>query len=142
MTKRRVLFLCIGNTCRSQIAEAIVNTRLGGEWQAYSAGSRPTPGIDPRTIAVLAEIGIAHTGRSKSVDEFRGQPFDLVVTVCADDAEDCPVWLGKGDQAHLPFPDPGKASDRTGALEVFRAVRDDMLVKIPGLLQDWLSTHP
>ncbi len=96
MGKSRVLFLCTGNSCRSQMAEAIVNARLGDRWEAQSAGTKPTGFVHPKTIAVLFEIGIQHTGRSKSVDEFRGQDFDLVVTVCDSAAEDCPVWLGKG----------------------------------------------
>ena len=134
----RVLFLCTGNSCRSQMAEALVNARLGGTWEAYSAGSRPAGFVHPHALQALAEIGIQHRGRSKSMDEFRGQSFDLVVTVCDDSAEDCPVWLGKGEQVHLAFPDPAEArGSEEEIMKVFRSVRDDMNTKILKLLQDW-----
>ena len=133
---RKVLFLCTGNSCRSHLAEAIVNARLGADWSAVSAGTQPAGYVHPKALRALAEIGIEHQGRSKSVDEFRDVPFDLVVTVCDSAAEECPVWLGRGKRVHLGFPDPAKAtgSDEE-VLAVFRAVREDMLVKIPDLLQ-------
>ena len=136
MTKRKVLFLCTGNSCRSQLAEAIVNARLGDEWEAYSAGTRPAGYVHPMAIRTLAEIGIEHQGRSKSVDEFRTVPFDMVVTVCDSAAEECPMWVGHGKRVDLSFPDPAKAtgSDEE-VLAAFHAVRDDMLVKIPDLLR-------
>lgn len=133
--KRKVLFLCTGNSCRSQMAEAIVNERLGDAWEAVSAGTQPAGYIHPITLKVLQEIGIHHQGKSKSTEEFRSVAFDLVVTVCDDAAENCPVWLGKGKRVHIGFPDPAKAhgSDEE-VLNFFRAVRDDMLKKIPALL--------
>jgi arsenate reductase len=136
MTKRRVLFLCTGNSCRSQLAEAIVNAQLGDDWSAVSAGTQPAGYVHPIAIRVLAEIGIEHQGRSKSVDEFRDVPFDLVVTVCDSAAEECPIWLGQGKRVHLGFLDPAKATGTDEeVMNVFRAVRDDMLVKIPDLLR-------
>ena len=133
--KRKVLFLCTGNSCRSQLAEAIVNARMGDEWEAVSAGTYPSGYVHPNAVRVLREIGIEHQGRSKSADEFRAVPFDLVVTVCDSAAEECPVWLGPGKRVHLGFPDPAKATGTDEeVLVVFRAVRDDMLVKIPDLL--------
>jgi len=120
--KRKVLFLCTGNSCRSQMAEAICNAHLGERWEAVSAGTRPAGFAHPKAIAALAEIGIRHNGRSKLADEFRGQDFDLVVTVCDSAAEECPVWLGKGKRVHHSFPDPAK----TDNLEDFRSVRDDI----------------
>jgi arsenate reductase (thioredoxin) len=129
--RKRVLFLCTGNSCRSQMAEAIVNARQGDGWQAFSAGSRPAGFVHPKAIEALAEIGIQHSGRSKSMDEFRGQLFDLVVTVCDDPAEDCPVWLGKGEKVHMGFPDPAE----TDQLEDFRKVRDAMLREIIPVLE-------
>jgi arsenate reductase (thioredoxin) len=122
MSARRVLFLCTGNSCRSQMAEAIVNTRLSGEWQAVSAGTKPAGNVHPKALQVLEEIGIQHEGRSKLADEFRGQNFDLVVTVCDSAAEECPLWLGKGKKVHHSFPDPAK----TDNIEDFRQVRDDI----------------
>ena len=119
---KKVLFLCTGNSCRSQMAEAIVNARLGAEWQAVSAGTKPAGYIHPKALEALAEIGIKHEGRSKRADEFREEAFDLVVTVCDSAAEECPVWLGKGKKVHHSFPDPALTDD----LNDFRAVRDDI----------------
>lgn len=133
---RRVLILCTGNSCRSQMAEAIVNHRLGSTWQASSAGTRPAGEVHPLAIAALAEIGIAHSGRTKSVEEFKGQPFDLVVTVCDSAAEDCPVWIGRDKRTHLSFPDPAKAvGDPETVMNVFRAVRDDIAARLVPLLE-------
>jgi arsenate reductase len=134
--KRKVLFLCTGNSCRSQMAEAIVNARLGDEWEAFSAGTRPAGFVHPKALFVLREIGIEHRGRSKSAEEFRQVPFDLVVTVCDDAAEDCPVWLGSGRRVHLGFPDPAKAvGTEEEVLAVFRRVRDDIARQVPALLK-------
>ena len=141
--KHRVLFLCTGNSCRSQLAEAIVNARLGDEWHAYSAGTKPAGHVHPNALRVLAEIGIEHPGRSKSVQEYRGQPFDLVVTVCDAAAEDCPLWLGQGQRVHLGFPDPAKATGTEAEiLTAFRRVRDDIGEQIPGLVRRWQATNP
>ena len=132
----KVLFLCSGNSCRSHLAEAIVNARLNDDWSAVSAGTQPAGYAHPMAIRALAEIDIEHQGRSKSVDEFRDVPCELVVTVCDSAAEECPVWLGQGKRVHLGFPDPAKATGTDEEMmNVFRAVRDDMLVKIPDLLR-------
>jgi arsenate reductase (thioredoxin) len=135
MSLRRVLFLCTGNSCRSQMAEAIVNAQLGDTWQAVSAGTQPAGYVHPKALAALAEIGIQHQGRSKLADEFRGVDFDLVVTVCDDAAENCPVWLGSGKKTHLGFPDPAKTTGTDEEImAAFRAVRDDIARKVPELL--------
>lgn len=131
MTKRKVLFLCTGNSCRSQMAEAIVNARFGDQWQAVSAGIKPAGYVHPKAIAALAEIGINHEGRSKSVDEFRSADFDLVVTVCDSASEECPLWLGKGNRIHHSFPDPAVTDD----MDDFRAVRDDIARVVPIILE-------
>lgn len=124
---KKVLFLCTGNSCRSQMAEAIVNARLGDEWQAFSAGTKPTGYVHPKALAALAEIGIQHTGNSKSADQFRDMDFDLVVTVCDSAAEECPLWLGKGKRMHHSFPDPAQAEGtEEEIMNVFRAVRDEI----------------
>jgi arsenate reductase (thioredoxin) len=135
--KRKVLFLCTGNSCRSQVAEAIVNARLGDAWQAYSAGTQPTGYVHPLALRALAEIGIQHEGFSKHADEYRIVPFDLVVTVCDDAAENCPVWLGLGKRVHLGFPDPAKViGPEDEVMAAFRRVRDDIAQRVPALLQD------
>lgn len=132
---KKVLFLCTGNSCRSQMAEAIVNARMGGEWQAVSAGTKPAGYVHPKALAALAEIGIQHEGRSKLADEFKGQDFDLVVTVCDSAAEECPVWLGKGRKVHHSFPDPALTDD----MNDFRAVRDEIEKVMVELLESEVS---
>lgn len=137
---RQVLFLCTGNSCRSHLAEAIVNARLRDKWHAVSAGTQPAGYVHPLALRALAEIGIVYEGRSKHADEFRTMPLDLVVTVCDSAAEECPLWLGPGNRVHLGFPDPAKATgSEEEVMAVFRAVRDDMLVKIPELLHHYAA---
>ena len=131
--KRRVLFLCTGNSCRSQIAEAIVNARLGEEWEAVSAGTKPTGFVHPKALEALREIGIQHEGRSKRADEFRDVDFDVVVTVCDSAAEECPIWLGKGKRTHHSFPDPAL----TDNMDDFRNVRDEIAHVIPAILEQY-----
>ncbi len=108
------------------MAEALVNARFGGEWQAFSAGVHPAGDVHPRTVHVMNEIGIdLSRARPKSVDEFRDRPFDRVVTVCDDAGERCPAWLGRGKRAHYGFPDPVKAiGSPDEVLLQFRQVRD------------------
>ena len=134
---RKVLFLCTGNSCRSQMAEAIVNARLSDDWRAFSAGTEPSGYVHPMAIQVLDEIGITHNGESKHTDRFRDVDFDLVVTVCDDAAENCPLWLGKGKRVHLGFPDPARAQGTDEeVLAVFRSVRDAIAQKVPELLAE------
>ncbi len=119
VSKRTVLFLCTGNSARSQMAEALVNRLRGDTWHAVSAGTHPTQ-VHPYTVIAMREIGIDIEGaRSKLPDEFRSAPLDLVVTVCDDAAKECPVWLGQGKRVHISFPDPAG-----GTLDDFRRVRD------------------
>lgn len=131
-----MLFLCTGNSCRSQIAEAIVNQSLAGTWKAFSAGTAPAGYTHPKAIQVLGELGIAHDGDSKHVDIYRDDTFDLVITVCDSAAEECPLWLGSGLRHHISFPDPAKAqgSDED-ILATFRSVRDAISQQILGFLQ-------
>ena len=133
---KKVLFLCTGNSCRSQMAEAIVNFRLGDHWQAFSAGTKPAGYVHPKAIQALAELGIEHKGRSKPADEFRDTPFDMVVTVCDSAAEECPVWLGRGKRIHHSFPDPAQTDD----MEDFRKIRDSIEKEIIGLLRLYHSS--
>jgi len=134
--KRKVLFLCTGNSCRSQMAEAIVNFDLRNNWEAFSGGTRPAGFVHPLALAALAEAGIHHQGRSKSVDEFRQTEFDLVVTVCDSAAEECPVWLGKGRRLHIGFTDPARATGTDAlVMEVFRSVRDDIRRRVVTALE-------
>ena len=117
------------------MAEAIVNARLGAEWQAVSAGTKPAGYVHPRALMALSEVGIQHEGRSKLADEFRNVDFDLVVTVCDSAAEECPIWLGKGKHLHHSFADPAQAQGSDDeVMRAFRAVRDDIEREILDLL--------
>jgi len=139
--RKKVLILCTGNSSRSQIAEAMINWFLGGQWQAFSAGTRPAGYVHPLAIKALAEIGIHHTGESKSAETFRGETFDAVITVCDDAAEDCPVWLGIGKRRHISFPDPAKAQgSEEEQMVVFRQVRDDMRAQVLPYLEAFPQT--
>jgi arsenate reductase len=125
---QKVLFLCTGNSCRSQMAEGLVNHFLGDRWIAYSAGTEPAGYVHPLAVQVMSDLEINISDHySKSTEEFREVEFDQVITVCDDAAENCPLWLGSGRVTHIGFPDPAKA---TGAeaerLAVFRHVRDDI----------------
>ena len=135
--KKRVLFLCTGNSCRSHMAEGLTNHYLGDTWEAVSAGTEPAGYVHPLAIATLAELGIdISNNRSKTAVEFRDTQFDQVVTVCDDAAENCPLWLGQGKIVHISFPDPAKATgtdkEKTA---VFRQVRDDILKQVVGYLR-------
>ena len=133
---KTILFLCTGNSCRSQMAEAIVNAHYP-EWKASSAGTKPAGYVHPKAIQALAEIGITHSGQSKQIDELHTKDFDLVVTVCDSAAEECPVWPGRaGKRVHHSFVDPAKAEGTDGEqMAVFRSVRSEMLEVIPELLK-------
>ncbi|MDX1687819.1 MAG: arsenate reductase ArsC [Candidatus Promineifilaceae bacterium] len=128
MIKQRVLFLCTGNSCRSQMAEGLVNHFLGDRWHAHSAGTEPAGYVHPLAVETMAELGIdISDGESKHADAFRSVHFDAVITVCDDAAEKCPLWLGTGRVQHISFPDPAKATgSREEKMALFRQVRDDI----------------
>ncbi len=128
MSKSKVLFLCTGNSCRSQMAEGLVRRYLSKRWKAYSAGTQPKDSVHPLAIKAMAELGIDISKRkSKTVDKYKDKKFDLVITVCDEAAEECPVWLGSGKVVHISFPDPAKArGSEEEQMAVFRAVRDDI----------------
>ncbi len=132
MSKRTVLFLCTGNSCRSQMAEGLVNQTLGESWQAVSAGTAPSGYVHPLAVAAMAELGIdISAGRSKNAEEFRDWPLDVVITVCDDAAENCPLWLGQGKVIHHAFYDPARAEgSHDERMAVFRRVRDE--------IKDWV----
>ena len=128
MTKKQVLILCTGNSCRSQMAEGLINHYLGDTWQAYSAGTDPSGYVHPLAIKAMSDLGIdLAENRSKSTDEFRDMALDQVITVCDDAAENCPLWLGSGNVTHIGFPDPAKATGTDQEIfAVFQQVRDDI----------------
>jgi arsenate reductase (thioredoxin) len=136
MIEKSVLILCTGNSCRSQLAEAIVNHDLAGQWKAFSAGTRPAGYVHPMALRVLEEIGIHHKGESKSTEQFRNAAIDVVITVCDDAAENCPVWLGSGKKVHIGFPDPAAVNGtEEEKLAAFRQVRDDIRRQIVDYLR-------
>ena len=133
----QVLFLCTENACRSQMAEGLVNRDLAGRVQARSAGVRPSL-VNPRAIRVMAELGIdISRQRAKSVDDLAGEQFDLVITVCDQAREQCPLFPGDTEVIHLGFPDPARASgSEEEIMAAFRRVRDALRAQLVPLLRE------
>ncbi len=130
MSKKRVLFLCTGNSCRSQMAEGWVKKLKSDSLEAYSAGVEPH-GMNPRAVKVMAESGVDISGHhSKHVDELKAVPFDYVVTVCDHANEMCPVFPGRAKRVHVGFDDPprfaNEARSEEEALGHYRRVRDEI----------------
>jgi arsenate reductase len=123
----RILVLCTGNSCRSQMAEALLGRTGGDRVRVFSAGTHPSA-VHPLTVRVLAELGIDWSGaRSKPMSAFLDQPFDVVVTVCDDAREACPVFPGGGRRVHRAFADPALvAGPEAARLAAFRTVRDEI----------------
>jgi arsenate reductase len=128
--KRRVLILCTGNSARSQMAEGLLRHMGGGRVEVHSAGTRPGF-VRPEAIAALAELGIdISSHRSKHVDEFAGQRFDDVITVCDNAAENCPVFPA-ARRIHWSFEDPAAAvGDEAQRLAEFRRIRDQIAARL------------
>lgn len=125
MSKKRVLILCTGNSARSQMAEGLLRHMAGEEFEVFSAGTKPVS-LNPNAIAAMNEAGIDISNhRSKSVDEFAGQQFDYVITVCDNAKESCPIFAGPGERLHHSFEDPANAPDGE-KLQPFRRVRDQI----------------
>lgn len=136
MEKKTVLVLCTGNSCRSQMAEGLFEELGQGQWAASSAGSAPSGYVHPLAVKAMSDRGIdISDGRSKSVSEFEGQTFDLVVTVCDHANENCPYFPAAKQRHHWPFDDP---ADATGTeveqLKVFHRVRDEIEQQISNFL--------
>ena len=127
MKEERVLVLCTGNSARSQMGEGLFRREGGESYEVFSAGTRPSH-VRPEAIAVMREIGIDISGhRSKSVDEFAGQSFDYVVTVCDNARDNCPVFPGAGERIHWSFEDPAAVQGSEGErLAAFRRIRDQI----------------
>ncbi len=128
--KLKILFLCTGNSCRSQMAAGWARHLRPGRIEAWSAGTRPRP-LDPRAVQVMAEVGVDISGqRPRHVDDLRGQVFDYVITVCDDARESCPVFPGAAQVAHVGFEDPPRLAEAAAteqeALAHYRRVRDEI----------------
>ena len=138
LPKLKVLFLCTGNACRSQMAEGWARMLHGDRLEAHSAGTSPAP-VDPRAILVMQEVGVEISEhRSKHVRELSGVDFDAVVTVCDRANEKCPVFPGKVNRLHRDFDDPPRLADgaanEEAALAHYRRVRDE--------IRDFVETLP
>ncbi len=141
---KKVLFLCTGNSCRSQMAEGWAKKLHPGVIEACSAGTAPGAEVDRRAIKVMAEAGVDISGGvPKSVQVFKDTAFDLVVTVCDNARETCPVYRGMGVKLHRGFDDPGtvagKDASDEAALPVYRRVRDEIkgfVKELPEILEN------
>lgn len=125
--KKRVLILCTGNSARSQMAEGLLRHDAGDRFEVFSAGTKPAK-VRSEAISVMRELGIDISGhRSKNVDEFTGQPFDYVLTVCDNAKESCPIFPGKAVMTHESFEDPAATEGPEDArLAAFRRIRDEL----------------
>ncbi|MDD4815014.1 MAG: arsenate reductase ArsC [Candidatus Cloacimonadaceae bacterium] len=135
---KKVLIICTGNSCRSIMAEAVINHFLKGQWQAFSAGTHPSH-VHPYAIKALQELGTEVQGlRSKSISEFwDSEDLDLVVTVCDSAKENCPVFHKPIPRVHMSFEDPVRygALDFEEAMQGFRKVRADIVARLLPMLQ-------
>ncbi len=126
MSKKTVLILCTGNSCRSQMAEALVNHDLGDQVRAISAGTKPQPKVAEGAIAALQNLGISTNGLyPKDIGAVIDQPIDLIVTVCDNAKEACPVFPRAIPSVHMPFHDP-----HGEPLDSFIAVRDEIRTRL------------
>ncbi|MDD3019899.1 MAG: arsenate reductase ArsC [Alphaproteobacteria bacterium] len=137
---KNILVLCTGNSCRSVMAEALINHLGAGAYKAVSAGSKPAGFVHPKSIETLNRHGIeAGVPRSKSWDEFQGHNFDLVITVCdAAASESCPIFLGQHEKLHWSTPDPATA---TGSEENITAAFDEAFTMLKSRIEKELISH-
>ncbi len=139
MSKLKVLILCTGNSARSQMAEGLLRHDGGVGFEVHSAGVKPSS-VRPEAIQAMKEIGIDLAGhRSKSVDEFMGQDFDYIITVCDNAKETCPVFPGRAKRIHRSFEDPPQPGEKSEeeTLAVFRRVRDE----IRGWMKEFIAAQ-
>src|SRR5204863_8307608 len=126
--KKRVLFLCTGNSARSQMAEGFLRDLAGDRYEVFSAGTHPK-GLHPRSVEVMKEIGIDISGHAaKDIHQFQGEQFDYVITVCGRARQECPVFPG-AEPIHWGFDDPAAAPPEK-QLRTFRRVRDEVLQRL------------
>lgn len=144
--KLKVLFLCTGNSCRSQMAEGWARQLKGDVIEPYSAGIE-THGLNPNAVKVMAEAGTDISGHhSKHLEEVRDIPFDYVVTVCDNAHESCPLFPGKTKVIHVGFDDPprlaAKAKSEEEAMDCYRQVRDQIRAFVEGMPENLLTETP
>lgn len=133
---KRVLFLCTSNSCRSQMAEVLLNHLGRGRYEAVSAGAKPSGSIHPLAIRTLRDANLPIAGlRSKSWDEFKDQRFDFVVTVCDNAKESCPIFPGRPTNAHWNLEDPADSQGTDDEkMEVFKKVYSELYRSIQSFL--------
>ncbi len=135
---RRVLVLCTGNSARSQVAEALLGQALHGRALVASAGTAPVDRVHPDAVALLAARGIDWSAtRPKSIDELPDTPWDLVITVCDNAQESCPVLPGQPMSLHWGMPDPAAVTDPASRREAFAQVARDLDARIAELVHEW-----
>jgi arsenate reductase len=133
--KHRVLFLCTGNSARSQMAEGLLRHMAGDRFEVYSAGTHPV-GLNPFSVLAMKDVGIDISGhRSKNTGEFTDQQFEFVITVCDRAKDSCPRWPHTGRLIHWGFEDPGAAGGTPEErLRAFRKIRDEIKLQIERFL--------
>ncbi len=124
---KKVLFLCTGNSCRSQMADGVINHDFADRIEAFSAGTEPH-GLNPKAVEVMAEIGIDISANSSDhISKYKGQDFDYVITLCGDANDKCPLFFGGVKRIHIGFDDPPKATGSDDeVMNVYRRVRDEI----------------
>jgi len=127
----RVLFLCTGNSCRSQMADGLINHDFAGQIEAFSAGTEPH-GLNPKAVAVMAELGIDISANSSDhISQYEGHAFDYVITLCGDANDKCPLFFGGVKRIHMGFEDPPKATgSEEEVMNVYRRVRDEIRTQL------------
>ena len=134
----KILILCTGNSCRSQMAEGFLKS-FDPKLEVHSAGTEPSTQVHPKAIEVMQEVGIdLSAGYPKSVDEFLNQHFDYVITVCGDARESCPTFSGKVEHnIHIGFDDPAEATGTEEEIySEFRRIRDEIRRDMKKFIQD------
>ncbi len=134
--KTKVLILCTGNSCRSQMAEGFLRAFGGDSYEAHSAGTAPST-VNPLAVEVMREAGVdISQQRSKNVTEYLGQHFPVIITVCDNAAKNCPIFPGPALRLHWPLQDPAEATGRPEEkIAIFHKVRDEIALRV----RSWLT---
>lgn len=140
--EKKALFLCTGNSARSQMAEGLVNHDFAGAIEAFSAGTEPQ-GLNKYAVQVMSELGIdISDNASEHISKYEGQSFDYVITLCDGANENCPVFFGGVKRLHMGFPDPAKATGSDEEILVeFRRIRDKIRARMNGFFESELTTE-
>ncbi|MBD3167851.1 MAG: arsenate reductase [candidate division Zixibacteria bacterium] len=134
---KKIIFICTANSCRSQMAEGLLREMSNGQFEVYSAGTSPSF-VNPLAIGVMGELGIdISEQRSESIDDYIGDEFDYVITVCGRAEEECPMFPGNAEKIHWPIDDPAEANGtEDNILKAFREARDDLKRRIESFIRE------